>query len=111
MGYDIQAVKEVFPEMSLFHGLAQVLVRGGNDPYIHIDGFSPADALEPVFLQHPENLDLEFGAHIGDLVQKNGSAVSHFKTPYSGADGAGESAFLMSRKARFPEVPRVWPRS
>ena len=88
-GDDVEAVVEVFPEAVFRHQRLQILVGGGDHPDIYPDGFNPADALEGMVLQDPEDLHLEAGAHLRDLVQEDGAAVGLFEAAQAGTQRRG----------------------
>src|SRR5207249_3738978 len=49
---DIQAVKQILPESSFLDLLAQIAVRGGNDPHIHLDDSLSTKPLDLSLLNH-----------------------------------------------------------
>ena len=54
----IQAVIQIFSELSLFHGFSHVFIGGGDYPEIHLYAFGTTDMLEFLLFQRPENLRL-----------------------------------------------------
>jgi hypothetical protein len=51
-GNHIEAVEQVRPEISVAHGLLQVLIRGGEESHVDFDGPSTANANKFAFLQN-----------------------------------------------------------
>src|SRR5215470_4638928 len=51
---DLKPVVKVLPELAFGDTFFKILIGGGNDPYIDLDRFGAADALEFSFLKHPE---------------------------------------------------------
>jgi len=69
--HDPKPVVQIFPELTDRHELLEVTVCGGDHP-----GFRTLRPLGPyrvvfVLLEHPEQLGLELGRRVSDLVQKN----------------------------------------
>ena len=52
--HNIEPIKQIFPETSFFHFLAQVLVGRGNHSYIDFDGFAAAHRGKAFFLEDPQ---------------------------------------------------------
>ena len=71
----IQPVKQIQPELSAADIVLKVLVRGGDKAYIDGDGLAPADARYFALLQDAQQHALHIQRHLGDLVQKQRSAV------------------------------------
>ena len=86
---------EVFPEISLFDFLFQILVRGGNDSYVYINIGIPADTGNLLFLQSSQHFCLGIEAHVANLVEEERSPIGEFEFPFLLLDGRGERTFLM----------------
>src|ERR1043165_9320501 len=67
---NVDAVVQVFAELSFANELLQVLVRGRYNAHIHLDGLHPADPGELSFLYHAKQLGLRLGAETADLVEE-----------------------------------------
>ena len=77
----IQPVKQIQPELSAVDIVLKVLVRGGDKAYIDGDGLAPADARYFALLQDAQQHALHIQRHLGDLVQKQRSAVGPLIPP------------------------------
>src|SRR5208337_2961734 len=78
-GYDIQAVVEVVSEFSLFHCFFQITVGSGDDTDIDLNRFCSPHPRELLFLEHPEEAQLQLGADISDLIEEYGATVGKLK--------------------------------
>src|SRR4029453_19531140 len=80
---------------------------GGGDQ-AHIDGAGAffADAFEITFLQHAQQLALQFERNFADLVEKQRAAVGELKAPDAVAHRAGEGAADVTEKFAFKEFAR-----
>jgi hypothetical protein len=66
----------------------EVPVGGGDDPDINGAGPGAAYALEMALLKNREDLGLQGKGQFTDLIQKDGSAVSHLETADPGSASA-----------------------
>ena len=87
-----QAVIEVGAEFLLFHHTAQVLICRGDDPHVGVKGMAAAQAFELLFLEHPEQLRLQFQWKIADLVQEKRAPVGGLEPSDGLRHSAGECA-------------------
>ena len=67
---DIESVKEIFSERALFQGILERLVGGGDDSTPDLDLIQPPQAPNPALLQGPQELGLEVGRKVADLIQE-----------------------------------------
>ena len=94
-------------EGSLGHHRVQILIGRGNHPHVHRSGLGAADPLNLAFLQYSQQLGLHRHRHITDLIEKNRSAVCHFKLAGLAAfAGAGKGAVLITEQLGFEQVFR-----
>ena len=56
------------------------------------------------FLQHAEELGLETGGDLADLVEQQRAAVGQLESPAAEAIGAGERAFLVAEQFAFQQM-------
>ncbi len=83
---DIQPVEQIQTKLAAGTNCRrQVAVCGCYYTHIDWNALSAPDALEFVFLKHPQQSNLGFARRITDLVEKNGPAVRDFETPESPA--------------------------
>src|SRR5204862_7272097 len=95
---DVETVVEVFPESALDQRLLEVLVGRRQDPNVHAQGRFPADARELAVLEDVEELGLQRGMKVADLVEEDGSAVSRLELADLELVGAGERAALVTEQ-------------
>jgi len=69
-GDHVEAVEEVLAEALRRHALAQVAVRRGDHPHVHLALAHVADRAHHAALQHVEQLGLQGRRHLADLVEE-----------------------------------------
>ena len=57
---DIQTIEEILPELPTFDGLFQIDVGSRQDAHVHANFFLAADAVDGLFLEEAEQIDLQF---------------------------------------------------
>jgi hypothetical protein len=89
----------------------QFAMRGGNDA--HVDRRVPVAPNGSYFalLEHPEELRLETGRHLADLVEQQGSAVGFLEEPgprrRGAREGAGDMSEELALQQRFRDARAV----
>ena len=103
---DAQPVKEIAAELSRGDQFIKVPVRRGNDP--HVAGHRPAiaETFELLFLQHSQQLRLQFQGNLAHLIQEKCSLMRQLKSPDPLRDGARKCAFLVPKKFAFKQPRR-----
>ncbi len=91
-GDDVDPEVEVLAELPLLHEAEKVLVRGRDDPDIHLLRLAAADHAHLAVLEHPEELDLHGGIRLADLVQEDGPAVGGLEEAGPRLAGAREGS-------------------
>src|SRR5688572_33092077 len=93
----------LFPYTTLFRSeapvddfLLQVAVGGRDEPEVDLDQIAAADAHDLPLLQDTEELDLQLGVELADLVEEERAAVGDLELADLARDGAGERAALMA---------------
>ena len=66
----VQAVKQIFAEISARDFIFQILVGGGDNPDIHGNGFVSAHRLKSLLLERAQDFGLRLQAHVADFVQE-----------------------------------------
>jgi hypothetical protein len=84
------------------------LTRRGDDAGIGREGLRPPDALEPLLVQHPQELGLQRRAQGADLVHKQGAAGRQLQAPRLPLGGAGARPALVAEELDLQ--PRLWKR-
>jgi hypothetical protein len=69
---DVEPVVEIAAELPLRHHRRQVTIGRGHEPRVHPDGPGAAEALEFLFLQHPQKLRLQFQRNVAAAVVQRG---------------------------------------
>ena len=78
-GDDVEPVEEVFAEVAAGDLLFEVLVGGGDDAHIDVDGMGGADREEALFVEGAEDLGLGLEAHVANLVEEERPTVGAFE--------------------------------
>ena len=78
---DAQPVEEVAPEPAGGHLGRQVAVGGGEEPDIGLEGGGPPDPLVLALLEHAEELHLDRGGEVPDLVEEEGAPGGQLEAP------------------------------
>src|SRR4029450_9683535 len=71
---------------------------GREHTYVHPDQLVPADALERALLQGAQELHLELGRHVSDLVEEHRAAVGELELPQATFLRVGERASLVTEQ-------------
>src|SRR6185436_9666904 len=93
-----EPVVEVLAEPALVDHRAQVAV-GRRDPAdVDLEGAAAADALESALLEDAQELGLELGLELADLVEEERAAVGELEPAALALAGAGERALLVAEQ-------------
>ena len=101
-----QPVVEVLAETPLADLLTQVLVRGCDDPYVHLDLLVAAHAADAALLQRPQHLGLCGERHVADLVHEERPAVGLLEFPLALLDRRGEGPAFVAEELAFDQLGR-----
>ena len=71
----IEAVVQIPPEADFPHFFGEVTVGGGNHAHIDVDRPRTPEAFDLAFLQHPQQLRLQFERQLANLVEENRAAM------------------------------------
>ena len=91
-------VKQILPESSRLDLLAQIAVRGGNDPHIHLNDNLSTEPLDLSLLNHAQKIRLHGERKLTDFVQEDRAAILLFEQSFLLGDCAGESASLIAEQ-------------
>ena len=69
-----------------------------------VDALVAAELRELVVLQHVQQLSLQAGLHLADLVEHQRAAVGVFELADARRRGAGERAFFVAEQLAFEQV-------
>ena len=101
-----EPVEEVFAEPAGVHVARQIVVRGGDGAHVHRDLPCPPQPPERLGLEDFEQLGLQLGGEVPDLVEEDRSAVRDLEQPLLALLGVGEGALLMAEQLRFEKRRR-----
>ena len=101
--HDLESVVQILAERALLHHPLEVLIRRRDDAQVDRDVLGAADATERAALEHTQQLDLQHGRHLADLVEEQRATVRHLhETQLLGA-GIGERALLVTEQLRLEQ--------
>ena len=72
---DLQAIHEVFAELTAADQFTEVLVRSSHDSDVHLTDRVASDRLNLSVLKKPQKQSLHPEAHLSHLVEEQGSAM------------------------------------
>src|SRR5205807_8690091 len=84
-------------------GLAQVELRGGDDPHVGSVRGALSDPLERLLLQDAQKLRLEVQRNVADLVEEERAACRQLEAADAVAHGAGERAAHVTEELRLEQ--------
>src|SRR5205814_839634 len=99
-------IKKILAERSRRHRGLEVTVGRGDYARVGTARIVAADRLVLPFLQDAQELHLQGGRDIADLVEKNGAAVRLLEETGLVGYGAGERAFHVAEQLRLQQVLR-----
>ncbi len=67
---DVQTIEQVFTKSPLLDHRLEIAIAGGDDAHVGRMSSRAAQALEPVLLQDPQQLDLHIDGQLADLVEE-----------------------------------------
>src|SRR5262249_38559380 len=85
---------------------AKIAVRRGDDAHVDREVRAAADAFDLPALEHTQQLRLEVGLELADLVEEERPAVGLFERAGACPGGAGERALLVPEELALEEVRR-----
>src|SRR4051812_14645890 len=94
--HHVQTIEKIFAEISHRDFLFQVLVRGGHDAHVRLEGDVAAHARKLAVLEHAKNLARELERHVADFIEEERPAIALLKAADALSGRAGESATLMA---------------
>ncbi len=71
----VEAIVEIFPKLAFMHQIQQLLLGGADEAHIDLHLLLVAHPAKYPVLQHPQELGLQMGRHVADLVQHQGAAA------------------------------------
>ena len=105
-GDHVQAVIQVAAKLSGFAQFIQVGLGGGNHSAVDAHALVRTEAFQAVFLQHPQQFDLQTEGHAFDFIKKQAAAVGVLDLADPAFAGAGEGVGLVAENLAFEQVFR-----
>ena len=94
---DVQPVEKVRTEQPPLHLLLQIAVSGHQQTEIQLNALGTGHPLDGLFLNELQQLRLDVGRQLADLVQKQCAAVGQLDlADLTGAGRAGKSALFIA---------------
>src|SRR5437867_2030926 len=103
-GDGVDAEVEVLAEPAVLHRLIGIAVRRREQAEVHGDGLGAADAPHHALLEHAQQLGLEVGRHLGDLVEQERALVRLLEQPHLLHRRARERALGVAEELRLDEI-------
>ena len=95
---DVKAVVEVLAERPFRDHLCEVAICGKNKADVDAPGFRATDRKKLALLDESQQLSLDLGAHVADLVEKDGAVVGRFKNTLLGHNRTREGSANMAEQ-------------
>ena len=105
-GEDVEAVEQVLAKRLVLDRFFEIAVGGGDDPDVDLDRLRAAEPLDHAFLQHAEQLDLDFSRQLADLVEEERRLVGRFEAADLPRQRAGVGAALAAEQLAFDQRAR-----
>ena len=100
---DVETIEEVGAELPFLDEQLEVLVGGGDDAEIDLDGLVAADAHDLALLQDAQQVGLRLEADVADLVEEDRAAFGDFELALLAVLRSGECAFLVAEQFAFEQ--------
>src|SRR5262249_31865400 len=94
----VHAEEEVLAELAARDLVAEVAVRRRDEADVEVDRLDAADAVDGPGLEHAQDLGLEPGRRLADLVEEDGAAGGDLEQAGLGRDRAREGAALVAEE-------------
>src|SRR5262249_2444800 len=72
---NIETPEQIIAEPLTSYKVFKILISRGQDAHVHLYRSCATDTLKFTFLQHPQDFDLQRGAHLTNLVEENSTTV------------------------------------
>ena len=102
---DVEPVEEVGAEKAPLDRLFQIAVGGHQKAEIQLDPLVAGEAFDGLLLNELEQLGLDVGGQLANLVQKEGAVVGQLDfSDFAAAGGPGEGPLLIAEQLRLNEI-------
>src|SRR5579862_2277841 len=100
---DVEAIEEVLAEQAASDEFFELLVGRGDHAHVYIGRLIGANRLEPLLLEHTQNLGLGTHTHVADFVEKQGAVISRSELADFVFAGAGKTTLGVPEELGFDE--------
>ncbi len=100
----VDAEVEVLAQLAFAQRHVEIDVRRTDETEVDVHDAVAADRPVLALLQHAEQLGLQVGRHLADLVEQQGAALGHFEQPFLVHRRAGERPLLVAEQLRLDQV-------
>ena len=83
---------------------AQIAVGRGDPAHVDLERARAADALEAALLEHAQQLGLQLGLELADLVEEERAAVGQLEPAALALGRAGERALLVAEQLALEQL-------
>ena len=102
--HHVQAVEEVFAEVSLGDHFRQVAVRRRDDAHVYLTGLVRPHGAHFAALENPQQLGLHLERHVADLVQEERAAIGRHEMTIAVRHRSRERALLVPEELALEQV-------
>src|SRR6188474_3448830 len=95
---------EILAEPTLVDHHAEIAVGRGDPAHVDLERAAAADALEAALLQDAQELGLELGLELADLVEEERAAVGQLEPAALALGRAGERALLVAEQLALEQL-------
>ena len=103
---DVEPEVEVLAEAAGGDGIAEVAVGGGHHAHVDVPRLRRAHSLHLAVLEHAQQLGLELGRDLADLVEEERAAVGALEAAGAGLERSGERAALVAEELALEHAGR-----
>src|SRR4029077_11744577 len=94
---NVQPIVKITAKLITCNHLCQITMGGGDQPHVDVMRASATQALELLFLQHPQKFWLQGQRQVADFVQKESAGISHFEAANFLCYGPGKGTLLVAK--------------
>ena len=102
-GNHVQAVVQIFAELTLAHALVDIAVGGRDNANVIGGRFFASQPPDLTLFQHTEQINLGLRCGLGNFVQKQRPMMCRLETPGLPPRGPGEGSFFVAKQLAFQQ--------
>jgi hypothetical protein len=103
---DVETVEQILAETPAPHLAHEIAVGGADGSDVHLEVVAAAHSRELTVLQHVEQLGLQRGMELADLVQEHRAAVGQLETARLALVSSREGPALVTEQLALEQLPR-----